>query len=201
MLASSWKVIETIMAKSLIETANEYVSISVVFNWLKIDVPESQSGTTFKVHCPFEEFYHIDQGRQKSLRVYYSTNSAFCFAGCGYMTPVSLFSQKTGLTNVESASFLLSKQGYDLPSLEQDMIILANQPTTINYSSLRQALQFYCSRIFVGWNTLQFEDFVLDAMSHCLELLDKVETETDANEWLNQSKTYLKEVVNSNVKI
>lgn len=184
------------MIKTTVDLANEYIAISQVLILLDVEVPESYSGSSWKSHCPFEDFYHIDRGRAKSLRVYYGTNSAYCFAGCGYMSPVSLYALKTGLSKVEAASLLLAKEGYELPSFDSEFTELLKKETVINKASLREALQVFCKRVVgLQWSTKQFENSVIKGIDNCLTLLARVESSEEAQQWLNLSKKYMKKIL------
>src|SRR5882724_1752587 len=97
---------------SRIDVANDYVSIRKVLGWAGIYVPEVSYGRSWKTRCPFGEMYHIDMGSEKSMRVYSDTNSAYCFQGCGYLSPVSLHSKISGLPWQDAAEDLLQRMGY-----------------------------------------------------------------------------------------
>lgn len=180
------------MAKSPVDIANEQVSIGYVLLQMGVDIPDYSSGASWKANCPFEEFYHIDQGRSKSLRVYFATNSAYCFAGCGYLTPVTLYALKTGLPKAESAMLLLQANGLELPSLDDELEHIMSLKNSISKASLREALQIFCQKSVGGkWHSVQFNDDILTGLDNCLQLLDKVDSEERARIWLTRSKEYM----------
>lgn len=180
------------MAKSPVDIANEQIPISKILVQMGVDVPDSSSGSSWKAYCPFSAFYHLDRGRSRSLRVYFSTNSAFCFRGCGYLTPVSLYSLSTGLPKAEAAMLLLQNAGIELPSLDDQLQTVLSTKETLSKASLREALQIFCHKI-VGqqWESVQFHDVVLTGLDNCLKLLDKTNDEDTAKLWLDKSKQYM----------
>jgi hypothetical protein len=192
------------MAKSIVDTVNDQVPITSILIKMGIDVPDSSSGSSWKTNCPFEEFYHIDGGRAKSLRVYFGTNSAYCFAGCGYLTPVSLYAMKTGLSRAEAASMLMQENALALPSFDDELQSLTNSGATISKASLRESLQIFCQTVAGDyWNTIQFSDPILSGLDNCLRLLDKVDNEENAKIWLTKSKLYMSALLKGigNVKV
>lgn len=184
------------MSRSTIELANEHVGITSVLERMGISTPETSSGVSWKSHCPFESYYHIDGGRAKSLRVYFDSNTAFCFAGCGYLTPVKLFSLKTGLAQLDAAEILLSQNGYELPSFEDELEGLLKIKPGVSKAALREALQTFCARLAGdSWRSVQFDDYVLVGLSNCLTILDKIDDELKARNWLELSKKYMSEIL------
>lgn len=180
------------MVKSPIDIANEQVSIVSVLLQMGIDIPDSSSGNSWKTHCPFEAFYHLDRGGSKALRVYYDSNTAYCFRGCGFLTPVTLFALKTGLSRADAALMLLQTNGIDLPSFDEQLQLVLSPSNSISKSSLREALQTFCKReVGEAWGTVQFLDHVIIGIDKCLKLLDKVDNEEVAKIWLAKSKQYM----------
>src|SRR6266568_5256393 len=98
--------------RSVITIANEQVSILLVCDLIGMSVPSEISGRSYKTNCPFGEFYHSDGGAVKAFRIYPDTNSAHCFASCGYFTPVWLASSAWGRRPTEVAVQLLDRIGY-----------------------------------------------------------------------------------------
>lgn len=184
------------MSHSSVDLANDYVGITSVLENMGIYVPETSSGVSWKSHCPFEDYYHIDGGRDKSLRIYFESNTAFCFAGCGYLTPVKLFSLKTGLSEIDAAEILLSQSGYELPTFEDELEGVLRAKTRVSRAFLREALQTFCARtVGDSWRSVQFDDYVLVSLEKCLVLLDKVNDEIKARSWLELSKKYMSEIL------
>lgn len=184
------------MVTSPVDIANEKVFIGSVLLQMGVDVPDSSSGASWKANCPFEDFYHIDRGRSKSLRVYFATNSAFCFAGCGYLTPVTLYALKTGLSRSEAAMLLLQANGLELPSIDDEIETLLAIKSSISKASLREALQIFCQKSVGGkWHSVQFNDDILTGLDNCLKILGKVNSEETARVWLEKSKQYMSDLL------
>lgn len=185
---------------SVISTANDYVSIHYVLKTAGIYVPEVSYGRSWKTKCPFGEIYHIDMGNEKSMSVYSDTNSAYCFQGCGYLTPVSLYSRISGLSKLESAEKLLAEQGYeDITDTEKWKIALQVR-RSIDPNYLSSALQVYCSKIAGdSWKYLQYETEVLENFKRCLKILHYIKTEDNARKWLEVSKEYMRTLISKRV--
>lgn len=180
------------MTQSRIDLANEFVSVIKVLRWSGTYVPEVSYGRSWKTRCPFGEFYHLDRGSEKCLRVYSDTNSAYCFQGCGYITPVSLYSKVSGLTWPEAAEELLKREGYEEISDSEKWKQASEQRKSIDPNYLSSALQVYCSKIAKGqWNSLQYDSLILGNLKNCLDLLSLVTTEERARDWLSSSKSYM----------
>lgn len=175
--------------RSVVAVANERVSIIAVCREIGVSLPDGvPEQRSVKVHCPFGAFYHADGGMETALRVYPSTNSAYCFAGCGYFSPVWLFAQARDLSSREAALQLLDGIGYRPLDLiaQWDQ---AREPTeAIDKDSLSEALKVYCSRLDLEWNDRQYDPGVSRTLSRCLELLSRVVTSEDAALWLEHTK-------------
>jgi|SRR6185503_6004672 len=192
------------MSKSLVDIANDYVSIQYVLSLCGISTPESYSGNSWKTNCPFERFYHIDEGRQKSLRVYFSSNTAFCFAGCGYLTPVGLYALHTGLSKAESAETLISLSDTQLPSFTEELDAVLKTDNSPSKPFLREALQLFCKRLAgERWAILEFDDYIVSEFDKCLRILDKIDSEETARVWLDLSKKHMSLILKGyiNVKV
>lgn len=172
--------------RSAVAIANEQYSIIAACRAVGLELPEIPMGRSVKVHCPFG-FQHVDMGHETAFRVYADTNTAFCFAGCGYFTPVWLISTATDKRPAEVAADLLAEIGYrPLDLLER--FSTAEQDPAPDKASLRAALQMYCERTLPMWEELQFNAVVAFKLGKCLALLDRVVTSDDAWLWLSVAK-------------
>src|SRR3954466_13862718 len=100
------------MKRSTVAVANEVVSIATVCRWLGVQVPDDDSLRS-KLYCPFGEFNHSDGGRDRALRIYPDSNSAYCFACSELFTPVKMYARMTDDGNWRAvAATLLGKVGY-----------------------------------------------------------------------------------------
>jgi hypothetical protein len=174
--------------RSVVAVANEMVNITVVCHEIGVAIPEIAEGKSAKVHCPFGAVYHSDHGMETAFRVYPSTNSAFCFAGCGYFSPVYLYAQAFDITTMESATRLLDLIGYKPLSLVDAWAKVSAPPERIDQSSLAEALKVYCSRIDPLWEERQFDPGIARALTRCLELVPRVRTSEEARTWLETTK-------------
>lgn len=180
--------------RSPIALANEHVSILHACRKIGLSVPEELTGRSMKLSCPFGDVWHTDQGAQKALRLFPETNSAYCYAGCGFYTPVSLVAMAEDRDPEDVAIELLQEVGYKPVSLAQywaDVQVTEQSP---DRAMLGLALRTYCERVVPGWSERQFDEQVARRLSRCLSLLAKVETEGDAELWLDTCKKAMGQV-------
>lgn len=191
-------------SREQIELANEKVSIISACQWIGMDIPDEIGvRRSTKVHCPFGELYHVDQGWEAAFRIYPDSNSAFCFAGCGFFTPVSLCAHAWDTDPAAVAIDLLERVGVRPVSMAQAWARAFQHEPTPDATLLAQALKTYCQRICPTWSQAQFEPAVAATLTRCLGLLDLVGTEADAGTWLTACKQAMRvaldrqQVVNS----
>lgn len=174
----------------LIRTANERMSIEEAFRLIGENVSYAS-----KQYCPFGEVFHQDGGTSRSLRIYPDTNSAFCFAGCGYMSPVSLLAMHRNISDDQAAEVILEMTNYVPPDYESQWDALQSEVDAVSTSDLAEALKVACARMSPDWVTLQFEDAVAGALSKCLALLPKVKSSDDSKKWMDVSKTVMRRAI------
>jgi hypothetical protein len=181
--------------ESLVDLANSYVPVTKVLSWFNIFVPDIQPGRSWKAVCPFGEIYHLGRSIDKTMRVYSDTNSAYCFDGCGYLSPVAMYSKLKGLSLLEAAEELLDRQGFQARSQEDIWLELSLKPREVDHLSLGSALQEYCTNIFgPSWNMRQLDKAYSEVLDRCLKLLDLVTTEQEAKEWLEATKSIMRKL-------
>lgn len=176
------------MAKSPIELANEKVALVDVLKILGVD-PGFGRYEVAKSNCPFEEIYHSDGGMKKAFMVHGDTNTAWCFAGCGFFTPVKLWSEAKELPQKEAAKeLLLQFQINDFDIDARWAAALAGNEPYVDPSSLAEALKIFCQRIAPDWEVRQFEEDVSTMLDRCFRLLPNVVTDEQAEQWLSVTK-------------
>lgn len=171
-------------APNIIQLANERMTIVDACNKLGMEVFDF-SIASLKVFCPFGHLYHADEGRTKAMRIYPATNSAWCFAGCGYFTPVRLISMDRGITEQEAAEAILEDTNYVPPDYLSRWQALEQETYVVDTEALAEALKVACRRMAPDWELRQFDDAVALKLRQCLSLLRKVKTEEDATKWLS----------------
>ncbi len=172
--------------RSPITLANEQVSIMLACSLIGMAVPEDVSyGRSVKVRCPFGEIYHRDGGLDPSFRIYPESNHAYCFACAMGYSPVWLVAQAWGITARQAAAELLERAGIKPVSLADAWAAVAAPDNLPDVTLLAEALKTYCARIApTGWAEAQFRPDVAATLSACLDLLDRVATAEDADQWL-----------------
>jgi len=183
--AASDPLVRSLRRRSVVALANEVVPILVVCRLIGMGLPAEMSyGRAPKVYCPFGPLYHADAGHEAAFRVYVDSNSCYCFAGCGYFSPVWLAAQAWDVDSRSAATELLERTGYASPTLSAAWEAAQAYQPAPDPVLLRQALQTYCTRICPDWAAVQFTTPVAATLSRCLDLLSRVQTGEDARRWL-----------------
>ncbi len=181
--------------QSLITLANEQVDILLVCRWVGVYVPDEVMGRSVRTHCPFEAVYHLDYGDSAAFRIYPDSNSAYCFAACGYFTPVWLAATAWNQGTQDAAAELLSRIGYEPEPISKLWAKAQNRelPPDLTYLSL--ALKTYCERVDSDWESHQFDVGVSTTLDRCFALLDRVFTSEEAKTWLSGCKVIMQRVL------
>lgn len=177
---------------SAIELANERLNIVDACNRLGMNLSDAGFG---KHYCPFGDLFHADGGHGKAFRIYVGTNSAFCFAGCGYFSPVRMIATDKGISEADAAELILELTNYVAPDFQSRWDAMATATPNINTDDLAEALKVACARMNPNWEDLQFEDAVSTKLRQCLQLLVKVTTEEEATKWLSTTKQVMHRVL------
>lgn len=176
-----------------IQIANDSMSINAACAEAGLDVADYGYGS-IKSYCPFS-FLHTDGGASKAFRVYSATNSAYCFAGCGRFTPVTMIATAKDMSSEDAADWILTKVGYVEENYQDQWDALVKDPPPPDRDSLTEALKLACARMDSRWEDRQFEDEVARRFVACLALLPKVNTAEDATTWLNVTKQAMSRVL------
>jgi hypothetical protein len=176
-------------SKSLVEIANEEVSIFDACRMTGMDLPDFEFGSQ-KLYCPFGHLYHADEGMSKAFRVYPSSNSAYCFACVKYFSPVSITALDKDLSLEDAAELLLERNGYVPPDTDSRWAASADVET-VNADYLAEALKVACERMDPLWEIHQFDEPTAIKLRQCLGLLSKVQTDEQARKWLASTKTIM----------
>lgn len=177
--------------RSLVESANAVVSLIGLLRKQGVECDPPVEGRSVKVFCPFG-FEHSDDGQEQALRLY-DSNTAFCFAGHGFLTPVRLAQLMWDLSSQDAALRLLEEAGETLllgpMDAEQTRARFAERPE-MDRSALQQALNVWCARQ-PGWKSMEFHPDVLSVLEKLSELLPAVQSDEDAEKWLTCGKVVM----------
>lgn len=180
---------------SLIALANGRMTIAEAFRRCGHDMPEAYGA---KLYCPWG-FLHHDGGTSRSLRLYSENNSSYCFACSEKLDPVGVYRKTYDLSAKSAAERILEDTGYTAPSPEQVWEeALAYQPRP-DTQALAQALEMYLTDL-----DPKFEEHALDGeighvYSAVLGLLRSVQTDEQADLWLQRAKEGLTKILKSRV--
>jgi hypothetical protein len=182
----------TYQDESVIDLANKIVPLRIVLRMGNIYVSEFTYGKSIKARCPYADIYHLTEDAGKSMRVYSDTNTAFCYMGCGVLTPVSVYAKLNGVSYKQSALFLLEKVGHKLKTFDEKWEDAVNAVQPLNLEGYREALNEMCLFYTDGeWNSLKYSSSISSSFSKLLEILDKAQSYEDADRWLEAAKKFL----------
>lgn len=178
-----------------VQKANRLVRLTDVLSQFGVYVPDS-SGRSVKARCPYADMYHLDNEAGKSMRVYADTNTGNCFMGCGTLTPVSVYASLKELSYRVAAKELLDQAGYKPKSFKELWEESLNPTEEVDKTSYRDALMEYCYCITpLKWGSLQYESSVSETMTKLLDILDRAESETQAEIWFAKAKERMQAII------
>lgn len=168
----------------LIEQANR-VPIVDVLNELGCDIPAGVPNS-WKGHCPYDA-EHRDGGVDPAMRVYVHTNTAFCFAGHGAMTPARLIMRAKRLDVRTACRQLL--EGHPIAETEA-------RDARLDVEARLQAALHELLSATPQYARLNLHPRVMNAVDQALFELDKVELGGDgAGVWLRGWSRRIQEVM------
>ncbi len=180
---------------SNIELADNEVDIFLALNLAGAKVAPSYDSESVKIHCPFCLAYDPGRIKEKSLRVYFRTNTAFCYREHEFFTPTRIASKAWDKSPASAAIALLERIGYLPPSVGDVWANVQPKPLPPDRSVLGKTLRMYCERIDPQWSTRQFEPKTAEVLGSCLSLLSVVNTEQDVEDWLRDTKRVMQNMI------
>ena len=189
--------------RALVRRANHEVSVFDVLEE-EFNIRHPREGGSYKGWCPFA-FEHGDGGVEKQFRTYPATNTAYCFAMHGILTPTKLIEVKYDLTPTQAAMKLLDAKGLlkAKPVQERWAEVLSDRQREVHGSpqTLVEALHTYLSTHPVYADGSLTNEF-MSAMEKELAVLDHVLADDRVNStviraWYSKAKHELMEVLNN----
>lgn len=156
---------------------------------------------SWKTTCPFG-FEHPDGGVERNMRVY-GSNSAYCFAMHGFLTPVRLVQLRSEVGQKRASGILADRYGLVKrePYWTRMKQLVAEQSTKVREAgsptSAVAALQAALERD-ERYAMRQFDPDVTQVMESELERLDEVlitKAEGGVREWLRGALTRMSEML------
>lgn len=187
-------------SNSAIDRANELPIQVVLADEFDVHVP-IEITTSWKTYCPFS-WEHMDGGTDKTLRVY-PTNSAFCFALHGVLTPVKLISVQRDVEPIQAARWLCDRYGLVGPrepywERMSKLILERETRTSVGGNpahavlALQQALQGV-----PAYEATQYDPVVIAEVERWLEALDDltgVHREGAVRDWFRDALASIAQV-------
>jgi hypothetical protein len=181
-----------------IERANDISIRDVLTNVLGTYIPEF-THKSWKAYCPFGDL-HRDGGASQALRVYPDSNTAFCFAGCGFMNSVKLIQRHTGLKTIKAARHLLRLYGLSEPATFEERFQAALSPRAraASYTATLAAALHESLLANPLYEDLSLHPAVLEAIESQLQLLDDLDPDgTGASDWLHAASAHCRSALAS----
>lgn len=175
-----------------IDRANAVPIQSVLSDLFGIYVPTGLD-RSWKTTCAFS-FEHPDGGVERNMRVY-GSNSAFCFAMHGFLTPVRLIQIRSEVGAKRAAAILSERYGLvkRVPYWERMRQLVLDKSVKVQDSGSPThavaALQAALGRL-ESYQVRQFDQDVMQAMEDELERLDEVlrtRVEGGVREWFREA--------------
>lgn len=178
----------------LITKANEIVPISALFREFGYNVPDADTAS-MKISCPWS-YMHSDYGLDKAMRIY-ASNTAYCFAGCGFITPVDLAVREWSMSPSKAARKLLEQRGFKRQNLKEMWAeFKTNSEMVPDEETLSAALLTALSSI-PTYKDNQYDPAVLATIDKFNKVLPQVTNEEKARLWLNAGKVRVQEILES----
>lgn len=198
--ASKYRVSETqAQGETDIDRANAAVSTLMVLLSHGCDIPEGVE-RSWKFHCPFGN-EHIDSGMEKNARYYGQTDTAFCFAQHGALTPVKIEAYTQGTTYAKAAESILRERGLwrvVKPYKERMTELLSEREEApqVSTSYVVDALRTSLAQV-EEYKRRQYDEDVRKKMEQCLEVLDALPDHSleTLSKWLDKAKAAMLRVI------
>lgn len=183
-----------------VERANSVPIQSVLQDVFNLYVP-SDLYRSWKTSCPFS-YEHPDGGIEKNMRIY-ASNSAYCFAAHGVLTPVRMMQVHYGVSQSRAARMLADRYGLvkSEPYWKRMERLVLEQATRMQEAGSPAhavaALQTALGRV-PGYTHKQFDPEVTTAMEAELERLDevlRVQRDGGVREWFREALRRMTEMV------
>lgn len=181
----------------LVEMANAEVRIEAVLNdHFAMGVPFDAEG--WKVRCPFAA-EHEDGGIDRQFRVYASTNTGYCFALHGVLTPVRLWRLRAWFPSVrDAAEDLLRSYGVEYKQRPyRERMHSLREPTGFRADpdAVAQAVQVFLAAQ-PTYAARRYDDVLLRVVNLTLSdvdgLCERAETLGEVETWWHEARQRLR---------
>lgn len=172
-------------ARRLVEAVNAEVSLVRVISDEGHPIHGPDQARSIKQHCPWG-WTHADGGDEKAFRVY-GTNTAFCFAGCGYVDPIIFAMKQWDLPRLQAAKELALR--YDVQAGDLDSAIEALQRDQgVAPVELVDALRRWVRGL---WGDSPEYEAARSALIRCASVVELVRDEASAATWWSLSQQHI----------
>jgi hypothetical protein len=183
---------------ALVDRANEVTDLRVLLNDLGCDIPDG-TGTSWKFRCPFG-VEHEDGGMERAARYYADSNSAYCFATHGILTPVRLLSMSEGISQHKAAQRLIGGAGikYGWRDRFREMLEGADTRRTTASPAYAVTALYVRLRAFEEYQHRQYDPDFREALEARMEALEGVAGDFDGYmAWVDGSVEVLASLLES----
>ena len=180
----------------LIEQANALESTrELLVQHFNLYIPE-QGSVSIKLACPWK-FEHKDGGKDKAMRYYFDTDTAFCFRDHGVIDPVYINSMVWGQTRKKTARTMLERAGRlrreSYSKRMQDLLQGQEKENSANQAYAFEALNL-ALRDVPEYTSNQFNPSVLGAKNICTEKFNPAWSFTEVSRWIEASVLFITKV-------
>jgi hypothetical protein len=169
----------------IIEAVNAEVGLVKFLSDEGFDVADPGSGRSIKTHCPWR-WLHADGGAEKAFRVY-ATNTAFCFAGCGFFTPTRAAAMLWDVSEQRAAKEMAARYGVSVGDVDAAVELMLRD-VDVNRADLLDAMRRWVDVSFTGDD----RDRARTALIRCASVADVIETADDAATWWDKSQELIR---------
>lgn len=178
----------------MIERANALESTrELLVKHFNLYIPESGS-TSVKIACPWR-VEHKDGGKDKAMRYYFDTDSAFCFRDHGVIDPVMINSMLWGESKAKTARMMLERAGVfkreHYSKRMQELLEQSHKEVPANQNYAMEALNA-ALRDCPEYVSRQFNPRVIKMKNTCSERFNPAWTLSDIEKWITASVTYIR---------
>lgn len=146
------------------------------------DIPDPGSARSLKAHCPWG-WTHPDGGMEKSFRVY-ATNTAYCFAGCGFINPVRAAAMLWDVSEQRAAKEMSARYHVATGDVDTAVEVMLTEPV-VGHAELAEALRRWV-QVTYGDDTKARE-----ALIRCVSVIELITSAADAATWWDKSRQWI----------
>jgi hypothetical protein len=177
--------LEELRVRRLVEAVNAEVSLVRLLVDEGFATHGPDQARSIKQHCPWG-WTHADGGDEKAFRIYHG-NTAYCFAGCGYVDPIIFAMKQWDLSRLQAAKELALRYDVRAGDLESTIESL-RRPSEVSPPELVDALRRW---VRGQWGDTPDHAAARTALIKCASVIEYVSGEASAAVWWERSQQHI----------